>query len=235
MFKESCKEIRESIYGVLCQSQIGENQVNFGNGTAFMIAPGVCATAAHVLHVEGDRSKPIHQKIQIIRAPEVGGPMSIARLLAEDIDRDLALIEILDPVNSTSVKLNKKKVENGTSCGSLGFPLAVVVQVNNQISFNLVERFQSASISAFQKMKTQLGSTMDFYETDSLMYGGSSGCPGFTVEGEIFGMMVASISETPNANNSNRLAISLWVPSSDIASFAKANGVSGVGKLIKQN
>jgi hypothetical protein len=52
MYRNVNQKIRECIYGVLCQSNVCNNKVNLGNGTAFMIAPGICATAAHVLHIE---------------------------------------------------------------------------------------------------------------------------------------------------------------------------------------
>src|SRR5476651_2478845 len=146
MFRNACVVIRESIYGVLCQSPAGEDKVTFGNGTAFIIAPGICATAAHVLHVDGNVSNPVHQKIEVIRAPDIGKSMLHAKLIAENIDRDLALIEIIDPLNTTSVVLYNANIERGTTCGSLGFPLSSVDVTNNQVSFNLVERFQGAHI-----------------------------------------------------------------------------------------
>ena len=228
MFRKTCNTIRESIYGVLCQSVIGVDQINCGNGTAFMIAPGVCATAAHVLHIEGDKSKPLHKKIEVIRAAEIGNPMAEARLIAEDIDRDLALIEINNPVNFSTVTLYNKIIERGTSCGILGFPLASVAVVNNQIAFNLVERFQGAYISAFQKFSLPNNVTLDFYETDSVVYGGSSGCPGFTIEERVFGMVIGTASEENTTNNSSRLAISRWVPSIDIIAFANSKGVKKI-------
>lgn len=226
MFRNACKTVRESIYGVLCQSPIGTDQVNFGNGTAFMIAPGICATAAHVLHIEGDMTKPLHQKIEVIRAPEIGSPMLQAKLIAEDINRDLALIETINPSNSSILTLYKSKIERGTTCGALGFPLAAVGIVNNQIAFNLVERFQGAYISAFQNFHLPNNISLDFYETDSVVYGGSSGCPGFTIEERIFGMVIGTASETNSNTNSSRLAISRWVPSMDIIAFAKSKGIT---------
>lgn len=226
MFRNACKTIRESIYGVLCQSPIGTDQVNFGNGTAFMIAPGICATAAHVLHLEGDRTKPLHKKIEVIRAPEIGSQMLQAKLIAEDIDRDLALIEIINPTNSSTLTLFNSKIERGTACGAVGFPLAVVGIVNNQIAFDLVERFQGAYISAFQKFQLPNNVALDFYETDSVVYGGSSGCPGFTTEEVVFGMVIGTASENNSNTNSSRLAISSWVPSMDIIAFAKSKGIN---------
>lgn len=228
MFRNTCKIIRESIYGILCQSPIGTNQVNFGNGTAFMIAPGICATAAHVLHVEGDRSKPLHKKMEVIRAPEIGTPMLHAKLIAEDIERDLALIEIINPHNTSTLTLYNSKIETGTSCGSLGFPLAVVSFVNDQPGFNLVERFQGASISAFQKFSLPNNLFLDFYETDAVVYSGSSGCPGFTTEEKIFGMVIGTASEENSNSHSPRIAISRWVPSMDIIAFAKSKGIKNL-------
>jgi len=216
--------LRESIYGVLCQTPLGDNKVNFGNGTAFMIAPGICATAAHVLHVEGNKTKPLHQRIELIRTPDIGKQMSLGKLIAEDLERDLALVEIINPTSITSVSLYKSKIDNGINCGSLGFPLASVIPVNNQIGFNLIERFQGACISAFRK-NSQNPEALDFYETDSLMYGGSSGCPGFTTEEKVFGMHVSTVTDGETNSNSARLAISLWVPSMDIISFAAANEI----------
>jgi hypothetical protein len=224
LFQTACKTLRESIYGVLCQTPLGDNKVNFGNGTAFMIAPGICATAAHVLHVEGNKTKPIHQQIELIRTPDIGKQMSLGKLIAEDIERDLALVEIINPTSIASVNLYQSKIDNGINCGSLGFPLASVIPVNNQIGFNLIERFQGAYISAFRK-NSQNPDALDFYETDSLMYGGSSGCPGFTTEEKIFGMHVSTVTDGVTNSNSARLAISLWVPSMDIIKFAGENGI----------
>jgi hypothetical protein len=225
MFTKPVIVNRESIYGLLCQSSVGPNKINFSNGTAFMVAPNICITASHVLHIESDKSKPIQSKIELIRCPEIGTPMKIAKIIAEDIDRDIAILEILNTSQSASVTMNKSILDRGSSCGSLGFPLANVQVINNQISFNLVERFQSASISAFQTMLQPNGKKYDFYETDSLMYGGSSGCPGFSPDGVVFGMHVATISEGSVNSNSSRLAISLWIPSTDIIDFAKKNGI----------
>lgn len=225
MFRNTCKVIRESIYGVLSQSPIGKNQVNFSNGTAFMIAPGICVTAAHVLHQDGDRSKPLHNKIEVIRAPEIGKPMSEAKLIAENVNRDIALIEIQDAIKIPVLSLLNSKIDNGTSCGSLGFPLANISEVSNQISFNLVERFQGAYISAFQKFSLPNNINLDFYETDAVVYGGSSGCPGFTVDEKIFGMVIGTASEEKPDNHSQRLSISRWVPSMDVIAFAKSHGI----------
>lgn len=228
MFSKANKKIRNSIYGVLCQSPLANNQVNFGNGTAFMIAPGICVTAAHVLHLEGDNKKPLHVRIEVIRSPDIGGQMSIAKVIAEDLNRDMALIEIINPSDQSTVTLYQSKIDSGTNCGSLGFPLASVLEVNKQMAFNLIERFQGAYISAFQNVRHHDNTPLDFYETDSLMYGGSSGCPGFTIEEKVFGMHVATITDGKASTNASRLAIALWIPSMDIIKFATAKGVKNL-------
>ena len=192
-----------------------------------MIAPGICATAAHVLHVEGNKTKPVHQQIELIRTPDIGGQMSPGKLIAEDIERDLALVEIINPTSKTTVSLYQSKIDNGINCGSLGFPLATVITVNNQMGFNLIERFQGACISAFRK-NSHIPEALDFYETDSLMYGGSSGCPGFTTEEKVFGMHVSTVTDGVTNSNSARLAISLWVPSMDIIKFAGDHGITNL-------
>ena len=222
MFQQANKKIRHSIYGVLCQSPLKNNSVNFGNGTAFMIAPGICATAAHVLHIEGDKTKPLHSRIEVIRSPDIGKQMNMARLIAEDLDRDLALLEIINPTDTATITFHRSRIESGTNCGALGFPLSTVEKINNQIAFNLVERFQGAYISAFQRI------SLDFYETDALMYGGSSGCPGYTRDEKIFGMHVATITDGKANSNSSRLAIALWIPSMDIIKFAEKNGIKNL-------
>lgn len=227
MFSEICKSHRESIYGVLCQTPTAGGQIIFGNGTAFMIAPGICATAAHVLHLDGKKDNALHKKIEVIRAPDVGQPMLQATLIAEDIDRDLALIRISTVGHQLPLRLLDTRMDMGHHCGSLGFPLAKVVNNNGNIAFNLTERFQGAYISAFQ-YNFEKNRPLHFYETDALMYGGSSGCPGFTTKGDIFGMHVATITDGNSTSNSSRLAISLWVPSMDIIEFAMQNNTNGL-------
>ena len=115
MFRESCRTVRESIFGVLCQTPMKKGQTNFSNGTAFMIAPGICATASHVLHMHGDISKPVHEKLEVIRAPDVGKRMLQATLIADNPDRDLALISINDPNPTPVLKLYNKKIDTGPS------------------------------------------------------------------------------------------------------------------------
>jgi hypothetical protein len=232
MFSKACAQVRESIYGVLGNSQVGEKNINFTNATAFMIAPGVLATAAHFTHIGNDVSKPTHKKFEAIRAPDIGQRMEAVKLIAEEPTLDIALLRIDNPRSNICLSFETERVPRGTSCGSYGFPLAQIDIAKTGRKFNLVERFQGASISAF--VAAPSSQYPSFYETDSLMYGGSSGCPGFLTNGNVFGMHVRVRVEKPKETPSTpkqtgqattRLAISLWVSSMDIINFAKANGI----------
>jgi hypothetical protein len=226
--------MHECIYGLMGIAQIAPNQVSATNGTGFMIAPGVLATAAHFVHIENDHAKPILDRFEAIRSADIGQKTEDITLIAADSVRDLALLRISNPRSTLSVQLATEIVPVGTACGSLGFPLAAVVFAQTGHMFHLVERFQGANISTYQTGAAPDGRALGFYETDSLMYSGSSGCPGFLAGGRVFGMHVASILDqaaaqanaaSPKHSTGNRLAISLWIPAADIREFAIANGL----------
>jgi hypothetical protein len=222
MFAAACFRNRHAIYGIIGSSQVGPNQVSCTSGTAFMIVPGVLVTAAHLVHVGCDAAQATHAWFEVIRAPDVGQHMERAALLAQDPARDLALLTLKEPRSSACVTLEEKIVAAGTGCGSLGFPLAKVTFTPQGKVFQLVERFQGAHISAFYA-----SGPFSHYETDSLMYRGSSGCPGFLADGRVFAMHVRSVvEETPEGKpGETRLGISLWVPAGDIIRFAEKSGV----------
>ena len=117
---------------------------------------------------------------------------------------------------------------SGTSLGSLGFPLATVNVINNSLAYGLNERFQGAYISAF--FNEAIGDRVfPWYEVDRVMYGGSSGCPFFTVDGRVIGLQAKVRTDLSNGGSSqdvhNFLAISLVIPSTEILKFAKSCGV----------
>jgi len=235
MFRKTCYRIREAVYGFSGRTQLSSNQINCSIGTAFMIAPGVIVTAAHLIHLENNLSLNRHQLFEGIRAPDIGQPMETVTFIAEDVFRDIAFLRLENPRSDNCVKMESKIVRIGTNCGSLGFPLGSVRFSEGHRNFTFVERFQGANISAFVTTSNESGRHHSFYETDSLMYRGSSGCPGFLRNSEVFGMHTRSIVE-PRRENSGassniqrqrgtRLAISLWVPSMDIIAFAEENGI----------
>jgi hypothetical protein len=193
-------------------------------------------------HFNNDPSKPVHTKFEVIRAPDVGQQMETAELIAQDPIRDVALLRVQTPRSSSCLTLETTQIARGTFCGSLGFPLAQVVFTPAGKLFNLVERFQGAFISAFNPYTHPAGQIVNRYETDSIMYGGSSGCPGFLVDGHVVGMQSASVIEQPQARiapkgskkakqqqrqiqASSHLSISIWVTSMDIIAFAHENGI----------
>jgi hypothetical protein len=67
---------------------------------------------------------------------------------------------------------------------------------------------------------------MNWYETDQLMYSGSSGCPGFLVDGRVFGMQSNTLTTVASSDDeSKRLAIARQVPSKEILAYARASGI----------
>ncbi len=233
MFAQAWSQIRNSVYGVAGTWARGEIPVSFTNGTAFMISPGILVTAAHLVHVNADLQQPLMSSFEVIRAPDIGSSLEPAEWVAEDSVRDLALLRVQDPRSEDSVRLAPDRVALGSSCGSVAFPLARVRFTGNDKVFHLVERFQGMYISAFPTQIDAYGREISYYETDALMYKGSSGCPGFLTDGLVFGMHTRSImGDTEEATPAGvpvrvetRLTISAWVPSMEIISFALDNGV----------
>lgn len=230
MFSKASKKIRESTYGFLGFSVLAEDgpkkTVNVSNGTAFMITPGFLITAAHSVHQEANRAKPVHQSFEFIRTPEIGQQMEKATFVAEHPVQDIALLKIEKPKDIHCVSLKNEMVPRGTSCGFLGFPLAnVQFMPNGQRQLNLFERFQGAYISNYMVHKDGAGERA-FYEIDNMMYSGSSGCPAFTVDAEVVGMQVASVMQKQKDDQQpERVAISLIIPSMEILKFLESEGI----------
>lgn len=229
MFQESCAKNRHAIYGVVGTSPIMGGQEQHNMGTGFMIAPGIIGTAAHLVHNQAAPNAPLHTQFRVIRAPDIGQPFESATLLAENVQRDIALLKVDHPRSKEYLDLESTRVPIGTFCGSLGFPfMAIQVNPQNQAVFNMVERFQGSHISAFVNSLNPDGSIDNFYETDSLMYPGSSGCPVFLTNSKMIGMQIRSLMENNPTNptaGATRAAISVLVTSMDIISFARENHV----------
>ncbi|MBT4321285.1 trypsin-like peptidase domain-containing protein [Candidatus Bathyarchaeota archaeon] len=225
MFQETCVEVRNAIYGVLCHSDLG-NTRTAGCSSGFTIAPGIIATVAHGLHINGDFNEPIHEAFEVIRTPDIGEDMKFADVIAVDDNRDLAFLRIQGFEDMQHVQLINSIVPIGTSCGFLGFPLSTVGFPDNGLHFTLNERFQGAYVSAYLS-DTLHDMEMNWYETDQLMYSGSSGCPGFILDGRVFGMQSNTLTtEASSDDESKRLAIARQVPSTEIIAYARANGIN---------
>ena len=230
MFEKACSTNREAIYGLLASSPLKPKGITASNGSAFMVAPGYLITAAHCVHQNTDHKKPLHAKLELIRVPDIGQRMEIGIIHAIDDKQDIAIIRIDKPRSTACLTLLDRVIPRGSVVGSLGFPLAQVAFGKQGIAFNVVERFQGANISTYVRGNRPDGTIEELYETDSLMYGGSSGCPGFIPSAEVWGMHNRSAIEKPKAGPtanaaSTRLAISLWVPSTAIRALCKSHGV----------
>ena len=229
MFQKACKKIEQSLYGIMAHSVVSrvgdKSNINFTTGTGFMVDNGYIVTAAHLVHIESNIKGPTQQVFEVINATEIGNQTEKATLIAEDIGRDIALLRIDNPRNEKTVTLEGSRVSRGESCGFLGFPLSGVVFLpDGKRNFGLTERFQSAYISNYNKFPNIRGEMMDFYEIDALMYGGSSGGPGFIANSKVFGMQVASVMQKgKDGQIGERVAISLVIPSRDIIHFIKLN------------
>ena len=150
--------------------------------------------------------------------------MEEAQLIAEDHFRDIALLRIKNPRSRIHVTLENNIIQTGASCGSLGFPLASVDVA--QLKITCTPRFQGGFISIYGPNHTPQG-IKNLYEVDSIMYTGSSGSPGFLVNGNVFGMHSGTMAQKTSAGDTetSRLAIAIYVPSMDIISFAKNNDI----------
>lgn len=221
MFQQAVKNNREAVYGILCHTTRGTEK-QAGTASGFMIAPGIIATVAHVLYRNNNE---FHDLVEVIRAPDIGVNMESALPAMIDPIRDLALIRVEEPRNTKSIQLTRNIIASGTSCGSLGFPLASVTFHEDHLNVNLTERFQGGFVSAFVEEYNE-DELHSWYETDSMMYSGSSGCPVFTPDGVIFGMQASTlIGEDETDGEANRLSIARLVPSTDIIRMAQSIGI----------
>lgn len=220
MFREACIHNSGGVYGTLSFSKSG-TETTWCNGTGFMISPGIIVMAAHCLHVENDIDNKRHKSFQVICTSDVNNRLENASLIEEDKTRDVALLKINNPRSIKCLSLEAYIVDKGTACGSLGFPLSSTEFLSTGIKFNIIERFQSAYISAYIHETLSDGGVLLTYETNNFMYAGSSGCPGFLVNGDVFGMLVGARANT----FMEQVAISLWVPSIEIINFAQNSGI----------
>ncbi|MFA5253441.1 MAG: serine protease [Methanoregula sp.] len=239
MFRDACEKNRESIYGIRAFSQVGINRAQNGLGSGFTIAPGIIMTVAHLVHLDNNNlTSPIHSNFEVIRCPDVGQKLETANFIAEDPTHDLALLKINNPRSQKFLTLEETLVPRGTSCGSLGFPLGEIHDTPQGSTLTLIERFQGSSISAYHPDMTPSGKCIDIYEVDSLMYQGSSGCPGFLPNSKVVGMQSRVLlktkprigkkgkkGQTGTIDPNNQYAISIWVPSQVIIKFARENGI----------
>ncbi|HIH89570.1 TPA: trypsin-like peptidase domain-containing protein [Candidatus Bathyarchaeota archaeon] len=225
MFSEATAQIRESLYGIWARTRDGDT-MHHSTGTGFMISPGYIVTNAHVLRRRGFDA--LHSELLAIRSPDVGMNCEATSLLAEDRDRDIAILRIEKPRASRCVTLLDGFASSGTSIGSLGFPLSEVQHKGDSDVYNLIERFQGAYLSS-RFSESVSGRQITWYEVDREMYEGSSGCPGYLTDGRVVAVNCKvrreeDEDESVPLEKRRRLEISLWIPSLDVIRFARTHG-----------
>jgi len=218
-FSIATQQVRRAVYAVTGQTQLPGNQVNVGTGTGFLIAPGTLVTVAHAIHLDGNPTQPVHTNLAVLHCDGIGrSAFQPCSLIREDVARDIALLRITDP-RTDAVALRAERLAVGSACGSVGFPLS---GPNAQTGgMDVFERFQGAYVSAHRPANIDGGLTTMFYESDSLMYPGSSGCPMFAEDGTVFAMQKASFN-----HGQARTSISLSIPVEEIVAFAQSAGVA---------
>lgn len=222
MFADACKTILNSLYAIVGMTDLGNNEVNVATGSAFMVAPGILATAAHLLHTKKKPGQPLHEAIYAIHAPGIGhGACERPTLVAEDRIRDLALLRVKGIASISIASLEPDRVPVGTPSGFLGFPFSKMITIEQP---ELIVRFQAGHVSAFTTITPhQGGVALPFYEIDRLMYPGASGCPNFLANGKVIGMHAKSAHETDD--ESPRIPMALTVPAPDILAFLERNKI----------
>jgi hypothetical protein len=230
MFAKAIAENRDSIYAVLTASPLAPRAITPSVGTAFMVAPGLLVTAAHVLEDATRPAAPQEGALSVIRAPDIGRNAEPVCVVTRDDSRDLALLRVESPRSTACLRLLDGPVAVGTRCGSSGFP-RILVDAAPAAGISLIELFQGVEICAFAIATGLDGSRLGRYETDSPIYGDAAGCPGFLPSGDVFGMYSRFVPGPPAAAGSPagpeppvRDGVSLWVPSMEIIAFAKAAG-----------
>jgi len=214
MFQKACSQMRNSIFGV--RAGINNNgSITYALGSGFLIAPNIIVTTAHGMRdlVTGVQ----HTFFEVICSTDIGQHPVPAELIFQDPSSDVAFLRVVNGNYNSVVSISGDFVNKGTMIGTLGFPLS---EMTNGV-WILKERFQHGFVSGFYPHNFY-GHMIHFYETDNLMYTGSSGCPAFTSEGVVIGMQSGNL----NSKQGNQLSISIVATATSILDLAKANNIS---------
>ena len=217
MFGKALAENREAIYAILPSSPLPTDAATPSGGTAFMIAPGLLATAARCVPGGSEPGNLQCPEMSLVRAPDIGRGTERATLVSLDRGKKLALLRIDAPRSAAFLRILDAPVPIGTQCAYSGFP-RLAMDPAPRPGASLIEMFQGASVCSYVRTTGPGGESVAYYVTDAPLVGDASGCPGFTSSGEVFGML-----DCPPGDP--RTAVPSWVPSMDIVSFALDNGV----------
>lgn len=217
MFEKALAENREAIYAILASSSLPPEAATPSGGTAFMIAPGLLVTAARCIRGGSEPGNPSRTELSLVRAPDIGRGTERATLVSLDRGKGLALLRIAAPRSTAFLRVLDTPVPIGTQCAYSGFP-RLAMDPAPLPGASLIEMFQGAYVSSFERAAGPGGEPVSYYVTDAPLVGDASGCPGYTSSGEVFGMLNCPPGDI-------RSAVPFWVPSMDIVSFALDNGV----------
>lgn len=217
MFEKALSENREAIYAILASSSLPPEAATPSGGTAFMIAPGLLVTAARCVPGGSDPANLSCPELSVVRAPDIGRGTERATLVSLDRGKGLALLRIDAPRSAAILRILDALVPIGTQCAYSGFP-RISMGPALQPGTSLIEMFQGANVSSFVRTAGPDGELVSCYVTDAPLVGDASGCPGFLPSGEVFGMLNCPPGDIRSSDP-------FWVPSMDIVSFARGNGV----------
>jgi len=217
MFEKALAQNREAIYAILASSSLPPEAATPSGGTAFMIAPGLLVTAARCVPGGSDPGNLPCPELSLVRAPDIGRGTERATLVSLDRGKGLALLRIDAPRSAAFLRILDVPVPIGTQCAYSGFP-RISMGPAPRPGVSLIEMFQGACVSSFVRTAGPGGEPVPYYVTDAPLVGDASGCPGFLPSGEVFGMLNCPPCDI-------RSALPSWVPSMDIVSFARGNGV----------
>ena len=183
-------------------------------GSGFLIATNIIVTTAHGMRdlLTGVQ----HTFFEVICSSDIGRNPVPAELIFQDPTTDVAFLRVINGNYTNVVTMNGEFVNKGTMIGTLGFPLS---EMANGV-WILKERFQHGFVSGFYPHNFY-GHIITFYETDNLMYIGSSGCPAFTSDGVVIGMQSGNL----NSKQGNQLSISIVSTATSILNLARINNI----------
>ncbi len=217
MFEKALAENREAIYAILASPPLPPEAATPSGGTAFMIAPGMLVTSTRCFPGGSEPCTLPCSGLSLVRAPDIGRGTERATLVSVDRGKGLALLRIDAPRSAAFLRILDAPVPVGTQCAYCGFP-RIAMGPAPLPGASLIEMFQGASISSFVRTAGPGGESVSYYVTDATVIGDASGCPGFLPSGEVFGMLNCPPGDIGSA-------VPSWVPSMDIVSFARGNGV----------
>ncbi len=173
-----------------------------GQGSGFVVSPGIIATAHHVIKdaVRWEVVLPKHQRVPV------------ERVLAVDSDRDVALVRV-------GVDLNLKALEIGTEQLRSGDHVVVVASPEgfvNTVSEGIVSGFRSGR--QFFQSRPDNVSDWQVIQTTAAISPGSSGGPVFDIYGRVIGIVDATWSDAHSQ------ALNFAVPTQYVADLLRQQG-----------